>query len=139
MHSHSRRALLAGLSILGAGLAGAARANGGKFFSPAGRGRVDLVYFGQVRDVQGQPLDDVEVVVTIRNLGMTIPVQSHVRGRYRTPDIGHVIKEIGGRIDPAQIAITCRKRGYRQARPLTANVPSRTRGAVEIGFVMARA
>jgi hypothetical protein len=136
-HPH-RLGIFVGGSILGIGLAsGVALANGGEFFLPAPEhGHVDLVYFGHIKDTDGNYLDNAEMTVHVDGIGMTFPFDNDTPGHYRSPDVGAQIKDAGETVDPSKITITCAKKGYKQVRP--AIVPQKADGTYEIDFVMAK-
>ena len=139
MKRRSNRArLLAGAAFGGAlALSGLAWANGGEFFLPAPEhGKVDLVYFGHIKDTDGNYIDNAEIVVQVKDLGLTFPFDNDSPGHYRSPDIGAQIKDIGEKVDPSQISIAITKKGYTQLRPV--KVPEKADGTYEIDFVLAK-
>jgi hypothetical protein len=118
-------------------LVGAALANGGEFFLPAPEhGHVDLVYFGHIKDTDGNYIDNAELTVHVAGVGMTFPFDNDTPGHYRSPDIGAQIKDQGETVDPSQITIACSKKGYRQIRPTKNTVPDKAEGTYEIDFVL---
>lgn len=131
--------LALGGGVLAAMLAasGSALANGGEFFTPAPEhGHVDLVYFGHIKDTDGNYLDGAEMTVHVDGIGMTFPFDNDSPGHYRSPDIGAQIKDAGETVDPAKISISCAKKGYKQAKP--AVVPQKDSGTYEIDFILAK-
>ena len=143
MKFQSKFAGLFGSLVLGAALAASvstfsppALANGEEFFQPAGDGKVDLVYFGLIKDENGRPLDDAVLTIRTKNAGMTFPFQNDAPGHYRSPDIGAALKDLGEKVDPNQTEIECTKAGYKQAHPV--KVPTKTEGALELNFVMVK-
>ena len=42
------------------------------FFCPE-HGKVDLVYFGSIKDQSGKMVDDAQVTITVKGLGLTFP------------------------------------------------------------------
>ncbi len=130
-----------GGSALGLGmlLSSVAMANGGEFFLPAPEhGKVDLVYFGHIKDTDGNYLDDAEMTIHVDGVGMTFPFDNDSAGHYRSPDIGAQIKDNGEAVDPSKITISCTKKGYKQVKPATTAVPLKAEGTYEIDFVMAK-
>jgi len=126
-------------AVLGIALAapGIAWANGEEFFQPAGDGKVDLVYFGKIKDQDGKVLDNVNVTISVKNVHMVIPIANDAPGHYRTSDIGAMIKDTGEKIDPTQLEIVCTKDGYKQLKPAKFSVPTnKATGSVEVDFVM---
>jgi hypothetical protein len=133
--------LALGGSILGLSLAASAPtfANGGEFFLPAPEhGHVDLVYFGHIKDTDGNYLDGVEMTIHVDGIGMTFPFDNDTIGHYRSPDVGAQIKDNGETIDPSKITITASKKGYKVVTPKTNAVPLKADGTHEIDFVMAK-
>ena len=133
------RLLALGGSVLGIGLmvSGLALANGGEFFLPAPEhGHVDLVYFGHIKDTDGNYLDQAEMTIHVEGIGMTFPFDNDTVGHYRSPDIGAQIKDNGETIDPNKITITCAKKGYKMVKQ--PSVPQKAEGTYEINFVMAK-
>ena len=133
--------LALGGSILGLSLTASAPtfANGGEFFLPAPEhGHVDLVYFGHIKDTDGNYLDGVEMTVHVDGIGMTFPFDNDTIGHYRSPDVGAQIKDNGESIDPTKITISAAKKGYKVVTPKSAAVPQKAEGTFEIDFVMAK-
>jgi hypothetical protein len=135
----SKRAGLFGCAALAIALvtSGFTFANGGVFFQPAGKGKVDLVYFGFIKDTNGKILNNPAVLrIDAKSLEMDFEFMPDKPGHYRSPDIGAYHKEMGVPVDPAQLEFTVAMPGYRQVRPANAKVPSKTKGAINIDFVM---
>ncbi len=139
MKLRHRSAVSLGGSVLGLGLltAGVALANGGEFFTPAPEhGKVDLVYFGSIKDTDGNYLDNAEMTIHVDGIGMTFPFDNDRQGHYRSPDIGAQIKDNGEAVDPSKITIMCAKKGYKVVRPSKDAVPLKADGTYEIDFVL---
>jgi hypothetical protein len=131
------RFLGAGIVCLALMQAGIALANGDDFFIPASEhGHVDLVYFGHIKDTDGNYLDDAEITIHVNNVGITVPFGNDSLGHYRSPDIGAQIKGSGAAVDPTQITIKCSKKGYKQAQDM--KPPPKASGTYQIDFVMAK-
>ena len=131
--------LALGGSVLGLSLMASAPsfANGGEFFLPAPEhGHVDLVYFGHIKDTDGNYLDQAEMTIHVEGIGMTFPFDNDTVGHYRSPDVGAQIKDNGETVDPSKITISCAKKGYKMVRQPT--VPQKAEGTFEIDFVMAK-
>ncbi|HLG89970.1 MAG TPA: carboxypeptidase-like regulatory domain-containing protein [Alphaproteobacteria bacterium] len=139
MKRNSMRATSMAGAVFGAALAasGIAWANGGEFFLPAPEhGKVDLVYFGHIKDTDGNYIDNAQVTVSVKDLGLTFPFDNDSPGHYRSPDIGAQIKDIGEKVDPSQISIAINKKGYSQVNQ--PRVPAKADGTYEIDFVLAK-
>ena len=131
--------LALGGSVLGLSLMASApvMANGGEFFLPAPEhGHVDLVYFGHIKDTDGNYLDQAEITVKVDGVGMTFPFDNDTVGHYRSPDIGASIKDNGEIVDPSKITIAVSKKGYKMVKQPT--VPQKAEGTYEIDFVLAK-
>ena len=113
-------------------LAGTAWANGEEFFAPAKNGKIDLVYFGRIKDSQtGRSVtDSVYFVLTDKSTGLSFPFTNDKPGHYRSPDVGTAIKEIGEQVDPNAFEITVNVGGYKRAT--IARMPRKAQGPVEL-------
>jgi hypothetical protein len=136
MRRRSRRAACLAYIVFafGAITSSLAWANGQEFFDPGADGKVELVYVGRVRDVNGRFLKGAEVVIWSPEAGMTFPAVTDTYGAYRSPDVGASLKEIAAAIDPKQLKVDCALAGYEQVRP--ARIPRKTKGRVELDFIM---
>ena len=131
-----RASILLAATVLAVTAAGGSTvlANGLPFFKPADGGRVDLVYFGQIKDKQGMPLTNVELAVETTSRYMyEIQFDQDRAGHYRSPDIGALYKEALQQVEPATITITARKYGYKD---VTRRVPLRAKGVLRVDFTM---
>jgi hypothetical protein len=129
-----RHSAFLAVAILGfiLALAGTAWANGEEFFAPAKNGKIDLVYFGRIKDSQtGRSVtDSVYFVLTDKSTGLSFPFTNDKPGHFRTPDVGTAIKEIGEQIDANAFEITVNVAGYKRAT--IARMPRKSQGAVEL-------
>ena len=136
MTEHSGSLRVAGVVLVLALAPTTLFANGLAFFRPADGGVVDLVYFGQIKDVDGAPLSHVELAVETTSRYMyEIQFDQDRPGHFRSPDVGALYKEALQTVDPSTITITARKYGY---KPVTRRVPIRTSGVLRVDFVMER-
>ena len=89
-------------------LAGTAWANGEEFFAPAKNGKIDLVYYGRIKDSQtGRSVtDSVYFLLTDKSTGLSFPFTNDKPGHFRSPDIGAAIKDIGEQVDVNAFEIT---------------------------------
>ena len=138
MRQSGRVKILTGAAVaMTLAASGFAWANGGEFFLPAPEhGKVDLVYFGHIKDTEGNYIDDAQITISVKDLGLTFPFENDSPGHYRSPDIGAQIKDIGEKVDPAQISIEVSKKGYSQAH--AAKVPEKPEGTYEIDFLLSK-
>jgi len=112
-------------------------ANGQAFFIPAGRGLVELVYFGRVKDARtGRPIQGKPYVSVVDPFtGIFIPFQGDGPGHFRSPDIGAAILEVSSRpIDTHQFEITISAAGYQTTK--VKYIPRQSKGAVELNVKM---
>jgi hypothetical protein len=117
-------------------LAVAVCANGEEFFKAAGSGKIDLVYFGRIKDRRtGRSVTDEAIfVIKDKATGLSFPFTNDRPGHYRSPDVGMAIKEIGEKVDVNAFEVELQVAGYKKA---TVNkVPRKTSGNVELDFVL---
>ena len=112
--------------------AGTAWANGEEFFAPAKNGKIDLVYFGRIKDSRtGRSVtDSVYFVLTDKSTGLSFPFTNDKPGHFRSPDVGTAIKEIGEQIDVNGFVIDINVAGYKKTS--IARMPRKTQGAIEL-------
>jgi hypothetical protein len=113
-------------------LAGTAWANGEEFFAPAKNGKIDLVYFGRIKNSQtGRSVtDSVYFVLTDKTTGLSFPFTNDKPGHFRSPDIGAGIKEIGEQVDATAFEITVNAGGYKRAT--ITRMPRKAQGTIEL-------
>jgi hypothetical protein len=116
--------------------AGTVFANGEEFFAAAGSGKIDLVYFGRIKDKRtGRSVNDEAIfLIKDKGTGLSFPFTNDKPGHYRSPDIGTAIKEIGEKIDVNTFEVELQVAGYRKAT--VTRVPRKTQGNVEIDFAL---
>jgi hypothetical protein len=129
-----RQVAILGFAILGliGALAPAAWANGEEFFAPAKNSKIDLVYFGRIKDSQtGRSVtDSVYFLLTDKATGLSFPFTNDKPGHFRTPDVGTAIKEIGEQVDVNSFVITVNVAGYKRAT--ITRMPRKAQGAIEL-------
>ncbi len=133
-----RKAIAGGVALCAAASVGReALANGDEFFGAEEiPGETQFVFFGSVKDEDGNYLDGVEVVLDVLDPPLTYIAYTDVIGRFRTLDAGRVMVDLGYDIDPSKLKLSVTLPGYVQTRKLS-RVPTRaTKGAYEISFVM---
>ena len=116
--------------------AGTVWANGEEFFAAAKGGKIDLVYFGRIKDKRtGRSVND-EAIFLIKDkaTGLSFPFTNDKPGHYRSPDIGAAIKEIGETVDVDAFEVELQVAGYKKAT--VTRVPRKTHGNVELGFAL---
>jgi hypothetical protein len=116
--------------------AGTVWANGEEFFAAAGSGKIDLVYFGRIKDRRtGRSVND-EAIFLIKDkaTGLSFPFTNDKPGHFRSPDVGTAIKEIGEKVDVNAFEVELQVAGYKKAT--VTRVPRKTHGSVEIDFAL---
>jgi hypothetical protein len=113
-------------------LSGTAWANGEEFFAPAKNGKIDLVYYGRIKDSRtGRSItDSVYFVLTDKSTGLSFPFTNDKPGHFRSPDVGTAIKEIGEQIDVKAFAVDVNVGGYKKAT--ITRMPRKAQGTVEL-------
>lgn len=130
------------LSVIAAALWVAAipvRANGDRFFeSKEIPGNAEFVIFGSVRDTKGRYLAKASVTVSVPVHQLEFTVITDILGRFRTPDIGRAIKDLGYEVDPNLIVILVDYPGYQVLRRENRGRHGQKKGAIEINLRMER-
>ena len=116
--------------------AGTLRANGEEFFAAAGSGKIDLVYFGRIKDKRtGRSVTDEAIfLIKDKGTGLSFPFTNDKPGHYRSPDVGMAIKEIGEKVDVNAFEVELQVTGYKKAT--VTKVPRGTHGNVELDFAL---
>ena len=129
------RRLVRGIAVIAFGLllSGVAFANGDGFFGDKDL-KLDLYYFGDIRDQNGVRLDNAVVTIVAKNANMKFPFRNDAPGHYRSPDIGKAVKGLGKKVDPSQLTITVQKKGYVMVK--VDPIPNKTEGGIEIDVWM---
>ena len=129
-----RQAAIFGFAVFGfiGVFAPTAWANGEEFFAPAKNSKIDLVYFGRIKDSQtGRSVtDSVYFVLTDKKTGLSFPFVNDKPGHFRSPDVGTAIKEIGEPIDANAFEVTVNVAGYKRAT--ITRMPRKAQGAIEL-------
>jgi hypothetical protein len=88
-------------------------------------------YFGFVKDTTGKPVSGARVTAAVKGFGSLVAL-SDATGAYRLP-----IPTMNKDPNPANVAISCSKDGYRQARALVrTNLAKKPLKAVEVECTM---
>jgi hypothetical protein len=129
-----RNSAFRSIAILGfvLALAGTAWANGEEFFAPAKNGKIDLVYFGRIKDSRtGRSItDSVYFLLTDKSTGLSFPFTNDKPGHFRSPDVGTAIKEIGEQVDAKAFVVTVNVAGYKRAT--ITQMPRKAEGPIEL-------
>jgi hypothetical protein len=114
-----------------------ARSNGDLFFRFAEiPGNPEYVIFGNVKDDQGNYLNHAVVTVSASVHQLEFIAQTDVLGRFRTPDIGRAITDLGFEVDPSLITVTVEYAGYHIAHREYRGKYQQKKGAIEMDFRM---
>ena len=107
-------------------------ANGEEFFVLPKDGKVDLLYFGRIKNSQtGRSVtEQVYFLLTDKSSGLSFEFTSDKPGHYRSPDVGTAIKGIGENVNVNAFELTTVVAGYRNAQ--VTRLPRKSQGAVEL-------
>ncbi len=135
-----RAAVFAGAALCATAAApGSTWANGDVFFEAEEiPGAPEYVVFGSVKDNKGNYLDNAVVTIDVSEPHLTYDAFTNVVGRFRTPDVGRAIIDVGFEVDPSKIAVTVYLPGYRMVQRLNRGKAGQKQGAIEMNFVMAK-
>lgn len=128
--------VVAGVSVLG--LARGAHANGDAFFEAQEGEEPEFVYFGSVKDEDGNYIQEAIVSVECSEPQLSYQSPTDVLGRYRSLDIGRVIVELGYKVDPLKIQVNVIKPGYTVTKRMNRGSPRKTKGAFEFNVIVAK-
>jgi hypothetical protein len=132
-----RLATLNVIAAIACAFAGPAWANGDGFFeSKEIPGKPEFVIFGNVKDDRGKYLDNATVRVQVAEHMLEFTTETDVIGRFRTPDVGRAIKDLGYEVDLSLIAITVEYPDHHVERREYRGKRGQKKGAIEINFRM---
>jgi hypothetical protein len=118
-------------------LATPAWSSGAMFFhSTEIRGNPEFVIFGNVKDDRGKYLDKALVRVKVAEHMLEFTAETDVIGRFRTPDIGRAIKDLGYEVDPLLITVSVECPDYSVVRREYRGNYRQNKGAIEMNFRM---
>jgi hypothetical protein len=127
------------IAAVACALAAPAWSNGDQFFKPTEiRGKPIYVVFGSVRDDRGNYVSHANVTVHVAQHMLEYTAQTDVLGRFRAPDVGRVINDMGYEVDPSLITVTVDYPGYHIAHREYRGKYGQKKGAIEINFRIAR-
>lgn len=119
--------------------AGAAWPNGKNFFGDwEVLGDPEYVIFGNVKDRDGQYLEDASVTVRVTEPVLILRTATDVVGHYRTLDVGRAIVSLDYDVDPSRIEVNAEYPGYHVVSRTYRGKHDQKRGMVEIDFIMAK-
>jgi hypothetical protein len=111
--------------------------NGDTFFtSKEIPGNPNYVIFGSVKDMRGKRISHATVIVYVAQHMIEVSTQTDVLGRFRTPDVGREINDMGYEVDPSLITVAVEYPGYHIAHRDYRGKYRQNKGAVEMNFQM---
>jgi hypothetical protein len=114
--------------------------NGDGFFQATEiPGKPEYVIFGCVKDDQGNYLSNATVRVYVAEHMLDFTAQTDILGRFRTPDIGRAIEDLGYEVDLSLLTVSVEYPGYRVVRREYRGRYQQKKGAIEMNFRMKRA
>lgn len=115
------------------------RADGDDFFEAAGiPGETEYAVAGTVKDVAGRYLNNVTVTIETSDPHLSYDAITDALGRFRTLDIGRLIKELGYDVDSSKVTVEPRLPGYRTVRRFNRGKARQNKGVVEMDFTLAK-
>jgi len=99
-------------------------------------GNPEYVIFGSVKDDQGNHLNHATVTVHVAELVLEVTAQTDILGRFREPDLGRAINDLGYQVDPSLITVTVEYSGYHIAHREYRGKYQQNKGAIEMNFLM---
>jgi hypothetical protein len=127
------------IAVIACALPSQVWSNGDGFFqSKEFPGKPQFVIFGNVKDDQGKYLDNASITIRVEEHQLFFTVQTDILGRYRTPDVGRAIEDLGYQVDPSLITIAVECPGYREVRREYRGKFRQNHGPIEINFLMAK-
>jgi hypothetical protein len=97
-------------------------------------GHPQYVIFGNVKDEQNRYVEHATVRIHVAQHMIDAEAFTDVIGRYRTPDVGRVITDMGYGIDPSLISVSVDYPGYHIAHREYRGRYRQNKGAVEMNF-----
>jgi hypothetical protein len=111
--------------------------NGDTFFRPTEiAGNPRYVVFGCVKDLHGHYLNRATVTVSVPVHQFEVSTRTNVLGRFRAPDVGREIEDLGYQVDPALILVRVDYPGYHIAHREYRGRYNQKRGTFEMDFLM---
>jgi hypothetical protein len=101
-------------------------------------GNPEFVIFGSVKDEGGKYLDHAIVKVKVAEHMLEFTAETNVIGRFRTPDIGRAIKDLGYDVDLSLITVTVECPDYGVVKREYRGKYQQNKGAIEMNFRMKR-
>jgi hypothetical protein len=125
------------IAAVGCAFTAAAWSSGDQFYeSREIPGNPEFVIFGNVKDDGGKYLSNATVKVNVADHMLVFSTQTDVIGRFRTPDVGRAIKDLGYEVDPSLIILTVEYPDYHVVRREYRGKYRQNKGAIEVNFRM---
>src|SRR5579872_4173190 len=67
------------------------------------------IFFGFVKDNDGDAIEDAKITVTVRNLNSSMILRTDMQGHF-------FVRGFDKSVDPADVEVACSKDGYREVR-----------------------
>lgn len=99
-------------------------------------GNPEFVIFGSVKDERGRYLEHAIVRVRVADHMLDFAAETNVIGRFRTPDIGRSIKDLGYDVDLSLVSVTVECPHYDVVRREYRGKFRQNKGAIEMNFRM---
>ena len=129
------RLLVLFMAAASCSIAGTAWADCDSFFlSTEIPGNPQYVVYGSVKDENGRRIENATVRVYVVEHMIDLETKTDVLGRFRTPDVGRVITEMGYEVDPSLITVAIIYPGYHIAHREYRGRRGQKQGAVEMDF-----
>ncbi|HEU4624566.1 MAG TPA: hypothetical protein VFS52_07385 [Steroidobacteraceae bacterium] len=97
-------------------------------------GNPEFVIFGSVKDEKGKYVDGAIVKVKVAEHMLEFSAETNVIGRYRTPDIGRAIKDLGYDVDLSLITVIVESPHYEVVQRQYRGKYRQNKGAIEMNF-----
>ena len=115
------------------------RADGDDFFEAAGiASETEYAVAGTVKDGAGRHLNGVTVTIETSDPHLSYDAITDTLGRFRTLDIGRLIKELGYDVDSRKVTVEPRLPGYRTVRRFYRGKAGQNKGVVEMDFTLSK-
>lgn len=98
------------------------------------QGNPEFVIFGNVKDQRGKYVDKATVRVKVAEHMLEFTTETNVIGRFRTPDIGRAIHDLGYDVDLVLITVSVECAGCSVERREYRGGYRQNKGAIEMNF-----
>jgi hypothetical protein len=98
------------------------------------QGNPEFVIFGNVKDQRGKYVDKAVVHVKVAEHMLDFTAETNTIGRFRTPDIGRAIHDLGYEVDLVLVTVTVECPGCRIEHREYRGSYRQNKGAIEMNF-----